>query len=392
MNKVILNLEALRHNLQVIGGMMDRHGASWSVVTKALCGHRDTLRALHLLGARSVCDSRLDNLVSVREASTDFESWYLRLPHPSAVGDVVELADVSLNSEIEVIKALSREAVKRNKTHHIVIMIEMGDLREGILPGTLIRFYEDVFNLPNLEVLGIGAQIGCLAGTVPNIDQVSQLILYRELLELKFQRKMPMISGGSSIFLPLVQEGRMPRGVNHYRIGESLFLGTNLVSGGRLEGLRDDVVVLEAEVAEVKEKNLVPLGERLGTASSEDGADGDLVPGRRGYRALVTVGEIDTEVSGLTPLNPAFKIAGASSDVTVVNLGEQPDGLKVGSKIRFSCGYSAFVRLMNDPHIAKEVTPPLDAFAGDMPERWNLEVAKTIPREQARRPAGMRAS
>ena len=148
MNRVTINLDALRHNFRQINGLMDRMGASWSVVTKALCGHEETIEALHLLGARSAADSRLDNLRAVRRAAPDMERWYLRLPHLSAVEQIITLSDVSLNTEIEVIEALSKEAVRQDRQHHVIIMIELGDLREGILPGTLVRFYEQVFHLP----------------------------------------------------------------------------------------------------------------------------------------------------------------------------------------------------------------------------------------------------
>jgi len=112
MNSVIINLPALRRNFEVIVEMMNRQGASWSVVTKALCGHQDTIRALHMLGTRSVADSRLDNLRAITQAVPSLEKWYLRLPHLSVIEDVVALADVSLNSEIEIIAALSDEGIE----------------------------------------------------------------------------------------------------------------------------------------------------------------------------------------------------------------------------------------------------------------------------------------
>jgi predicted amino acid racemase len=387
MNRVVIDLNALRHNMQVVGRMMEQQEAAWSVVTKSLCGHKDTIRALHFLGARSIADSRIGNLRQASEAAPALEKWYLRLPHLSAVPEVVKHADVSLNSEMEIIEALGSEAGKQERAHHIVIMIELGDLREGILPSTLIKFYESVFDVPGVDVLGIGAQVGCLAGAVPNVDQVSQLLLYRELLELKFQRKLPIISAGSSNFLPMVLEGKIPRGVNHYRIGESLFLGTDLVSGGTIPGFRDDVVTLEGEIAEVKEKSLIPTGE-VGATTPFDALspmydEHAASPGQRGYRALVPLGHLDTDVAGLTPLNANFQIAGASSDVTVVNLGDEPGGLRVGDTISFRPNYSAFVRLMSAPYLEKVVHPPLEEFKQALPEHWKTSVPPALDEVEA---------
>jgi len=363
MNRVIINLEALYHNLREIDGMVRGHGAWWSVVSKALCGHEGSLQALQAMGVRSVADSRLDNLEAINRVAPGLEKWYLRLPYLSVVPDVVELADVTLNTEIEVVRALSTEAQRRNRLHHIVLMVEMGDLREGIPIARLVDFYRQVIELPAIHVLGLGAQVACLSGAVPNMDQMTQLLLNRELLELKFHRKLPVVSAGSSISLALILDGRLARGINHLRIGEALFLGTDLYNGGTLPGLRTDGVVLEAEIAELKEKSLVPLGEMVNPTFESHGPDPSAdqsQPGQRGYRALLTVGEIDTDVRGLTPLNPEHQVAGGSSDITVVNVGDDPGGLSVGDTIKFRPNYSAFVRAMNDPYIRKELQPPLE--------------------------------
>jgi ornithine racemase len=381
MNKVIINLEALQHNLAQIDRIIKLQGASWSVVTKALCGHHETIEALHFMGVQSIADSRLDNLRAVNRAAPGMEKWYLRLPHLSAVKDIVELADLSLNTEIQVIRALGKEAVRRNKIHHIVIMIELGDLREGITPGTITGFYRNVFEIPGIAVLGIGAQIGCLAGAAPNEDQAAQLSLYRELLELKFERRLAFISGGSSIFLPKLFDGGNYPGINHYRIGESLFLGTDLVSGHKIPALRDDVIAREVEIAEIKEKNLTSNVETVGSAPFESSGNGDNgpKPGERGTRALVTVGNLDTSVEGLTPVVDEYSVAGGSSDITVVNLGSNPNKLSVGDTVTFRTNYAAFLGLMNDPYIDKEIVPDLNTFRTQFPAQWDITVPKIIP-------------
>lgn len=380
MNKVVINIEGLRHNLAQIDRIVSLQGATWTVVTKALCGHSDTLKALRFMGVKSIADSRLDNLRAVNQAAPGLEKWYLRLPHLSAVEDIVELADLSLNSEIRVIRALSNEALRQNKIHHIIIMVELGDLREGITPGSLTDFYRAVFEMPGIIVQGIGAQIGCLAGAAPNEDQVAQLGLYRELLELKYKKTLEFVSGGSSIFLPKLFEGGQYPSINHYRIGEALFLGTNLITGEKIPALRDDVITLEAEIAEIKEKNLTASTDTVNSAPFENASNSEQPkPGERGARALVTVGNLDTSVEGLTPVVDEYQVAGGSSDITVVNLGSNPNNLAVGDTVTFKTNYAAFLGLMNDPYIRKEVVPPLDEFKKMFPSQWGVEVPKTIP-------------
>lgn len=379
MNRVTIDLQKLQKNIETIGGWMDAHPASWTLVTKVLCGHIDSLKALQYLGIHSMGDSRVANLNAIERIIPDFESWYLRVSDMSSVKEVVELADVSLNSELDVIQAINEEAGRRNLIHRVIIMIELGDLREGILPGSLTRFYEQVFDLPHIEVIGIGANLGCLAGAVPNVDQFAQLALYRELLELKFQRKLPILSAGSSVVLPLLLDGKLPKAINHFRIGEALFLGTDLVNGGTLPGLHDDVPVLEAEIAEIKEKSLRSLAETSHVQpfeSSNGSDDSEPAVGEWGYRALVSVGQLDTDVGGLTPLDTRYQIAGASSDITVVNLGDNPDGLGIGDTIKFKLNYSAFLRIMSVKYIDKVVVPPLQEFETATEDRsWQLDPA-----------------
>jgi predicted amino acid racemase len=362
MNRILLNLDAIYENLATIGNWMDNHGASWTVVTKALCGHKETLKALQYMGVHSMGDSRLENLQTIERIHPEFESWYLRVPDLTSVSDVIRLAEVSLNSEIGIIEALNEEARKLDRVHGVVIMIELGDLREGILPGSLMDFYKHVFHLSNIEMKGIGSNLGCLAGAVPTVDQFMQLILYRELLELKFEHTLRLISAGSSAVLPLVLDKQLPKPINHFRIGESIFLGTDLIHGGILPGLRGDAVVLEAEIAEIKKKGLVPLAETTSMTPFISEVNEELTPGQRGYRALISVGNLDTEISGLTPVNPQYSIAGSSSDITVVNIGDDRDGLHVGDTIQFRPNYAAFVRLMNGKYIEKVVWPSIENF------------------------------
>lgn len=384
MNSLTIDLEALHHNIQTIDRWVSAHEASWTLVTKCLCGHEATLRALQAIGIRSMADSRLGNLEAIAALESPVESWYLRLPHLPQIATIVRLTDVSLNSEIETIKALSAEAVRQDRHHRVVIMVELGDLREGVLPGGLADFYTQVFELPNLEVIGIGSNLGCLSGAMPNVDLFAQLGLYREWLELKFERKIPFISAGTSVALPLLRDGQLPEAVNHFRIGESAFLGTDLIRGDKLEGLRDDAFTLDVEVVEVKEKSMTPVGETNDMTPFEALSADVHEPGERGYRAILTIGQLDTEIAGLTPLDPRHSIVGASSDLTVVSLGENEQDIRVGETIRFRPSYGALVRLMLDKYIDKIVTPSVDRFSKAIGDDDGVDLPPVIARKAER--------
>jgi predicted amino acid racemase len=353
---------------------MTDHGADWTLVTKVLCGHTPTLDALQTIGVRSMADSRLDNIRAINRVIDDFESWYLRLPHVTAIPEIIRLTDASLNSEVAIIKQLNEEAKKQDKIHRVIVMIELGDLREGVLPGKLTDFYKDIFELSNIEILGIGANLGCLSGAVPSVDQLTQLVLYHELLELKFERKLPLISAGTSATLPILLDGKVPKKINHFRIGDSVYTGVDLLGGGTLPGLRDDAFTLDAEIVEIREKSLVPFGETSTIAPFGLEMADDAGPGQRGYRAVLTMGALDTEVSGLTPLDPSHKIAGVSSDVMVINIGEERGSLKIGDSIKFRPNYAALLRLMASKYIDKKVVPTVEELGENMDDDDEVNV------------------
>ncbi len=380
MSRLIIDLDALHNNLTRINQLMEEHGAQWTAVTKVLCGNVEILRALASMGVRSVGDSRFANLRAVRRRFTHPEIWYLRIPSLTNCDKVIALAQTSLNSELETIIRLDEAAAQHGTRHHIIIMIELGDLREGILPGTLVEFYESVFRLPHIEVFGIGTNLGCLSGVPPSPDQLMQLVLYRELLELKFNKRLPLISAGSSVVLPMLMDGQVPKAVNHFRIGEALFLGTDLLQGGTLPGFRDDVILLEAEIVELKEKGLTTQGDASTTSPFPSVGELEVLPFQRGFRALVDMGQLDADVAGLTPTNSDHQIAGASSDITVVNLGKNPENLSVGSKITFRMNYAALLRLMSSHYVPKCVTRGTHLGTGIIhPHQLTLSRFDSIP-------------
>jgi len=122
-------------------------------------------------------------------------------------------------------------------------------------------------------------------------------------------------------------------------------------------------VVLEAEIVEIKNKSLVAVGPGGAVAPFGAVVQHDVAPGQRGYRVLVNIGQLDTDTGGLQPEDPSLLIAGASSDITLLNVGDDPGTLRVGGSIRFRLNYAAMLRLMSGPYVPKVVVPPLADLA-----------------------------
>lgn len=344
----------LNHNYSFLDDMFRSHDIKWSIVSKLLCGNRDYVKILCDTGIDEICDARISNLELVKNINPNIQTVYIKPPAKRSIKSIVKYADVSFITQIETIKWLSEEAVRQKKTHKIVIMLEMGDLREGVMGEDLVDFYESVFKLPNIEVVSFGTNLNCLHGVMPSHDKLIQLSLYKQLVEVKFNRKIPWVSGGTSVVIPLIFNQQLPKGINHFRIGETLYNGINLFTMETIEGMHDDVIMLYAEVIELIEKPKVPMGEMEANPSGEVFEINEDDYGKTSYRAILDLGLLDISPEFLMPQHSGIEIMGASSDMIVLDLGDK-SRYKVGDLVPFKIKYMGALALMNSDYIEKKV-------------------------------------
>lgn len=324
-------------------------------VSKVFCGSKTYLKELIDLGIKQICDSRITNLKIIKSLDPTIETVFIKPPAKRYIANVVKYADASFNTEFETIKMLSDEAVKQNKIHKIIIMIELGELREGVMRSEFLDFYAKVFELPNIEVAGLGTNLTCMYGVLPSQDKLLQLCLYEQLIEAKFNKVIPYITGGTSVTIPLISKGLLPKDVNHFRVGETLFLGTDVYNSAPNPEMHQDVFKLYAEIIELREKPMVPDGD-LGHNVS-----GDVLDFKQGYssthsyRAIIDIGLLDVEASHIKPRDNSLKIVGSSSDMMVIDLGENETKYKVGSQVAFDLDYMGILRLMSCDYVDKLV-------------------------------------
>jgi len=347
--------EKLKHNYEFLDNIFKEHEKDWAVVTKLLCGNEAYLKELLDLGVIEVCDSRISNLKKIKELNPEVQTVYIKPPGRRNIREVVKYADVSFNSESSIIKLLSEEAGRQGKTHKVTIMIELGDLREGIMGDHLIDFYGSIFELPNIEITAIGANLNCLHGVMPSADKMIQLSLYKQLIESKFNKKIPFITGGTSVTLPLLLQQQVPRAVNHFRIGETLYFGNNLVTEQPIPGMKTDVIRLYSEIIEITRKPKVPIGMMAANPSGETFEVDESDYGKYSYRAILDVGLLDISPDYLLPENEDLRIVNASSDMLVLDLGETQSNYKVGDLVSFRLKYMGALRLLNSDYIDKVV-------------------------------------
>ena len=235
-------------------------------------------------------------------------------------------------------------------------MIEMGDLREGVMGEELIQFYCDVLELPNIEILGIGTNLNCLSGVMPTQDKLIQLSLYKQLIEAKFNVSIPWVSGGTSVAVPLILKNARPMAVNHFRIGEALFFGKDLFTGDTIENMHNDVFKLYAEIIEITQKPNVPNGE-LGENVAGNSFSIENIEdfGGTSLRAILDIGLLDMQPQYLEVEDENITIVDASSDMLVVDISNSKNQYSVGDLISFKVRYMGALQLLNSEYIEKIV-------------------------------------
>lgn len=355
MATITLFKDRLKNNFEYLDRLFRDNDIEWAAVTKLLCGNEMFLKELLSHNIKEVCDSRIQNLKTIKGIKADVQTVYIKPPSLDEIEDTIRYADVSFNSESSIIKKLSEEAVRQDKVHKIIIMIELGDLREGIMGEHLIGFYEKIFQFPNIQITGLGSNLNCLNGVMPSHDKYVQMSLYKQLIEAKFNKEIPWVTGGTSVVIPLLMQKQLPKAINHFRVGETLYFGADLLNNGTIEGMERDVFKLDTEIIEITEKPKVPIGVLAENPSGEVFEVKEEEYGQTSQRAILDIGLLDISPDYLIADDDQLEIINASSDMLIVDLGRNQQGYKVGDKISFQLKYMGALSLLNSDYIRKVV-------------------------------------
>ena len=349
MPRIEISLSKIRENTKKLSELYMQKGISLMGVTKAVLGEPSIAKAMIQGGVKFIADSRIENIQKMKSAGISTQFVLLRTPLSQAES-IVKNADISLNTEIETLKKLSYHAKGQNKIHQVIIMVELGDLREGILPCDLPQLVRKTLSLPHIKIIGIGCNLACYGGIKPDDKNMRELSELVDLIEKEFQIDLEIISGGNSANFEWFKSSQDVGRVNNLRLGESILLGCETVGRKVIPGLHTGAFQLIAEVIESKRKASVPLGEICQDAFGN-------VPGflDRGdhQRVIIALGRQDVQVSNLKS-NNKLKMIGSSSDHIILD-GESHN-LEVGDEIRFSLDYSGLLATMTSPFVIKQFT------------------------------------
>jgi predicted amino acid racemase len=331
--------------------MVKGSGSSLMIVTKGYSADMEIFKILDGSDIDYLADSRIQNLKKYEGAKK--ERVLLRLPMNSETDEVVRYADISLNSELKTIKNLNESARRQNKIHKILLMIDLGDLREGIFFKNEDEIYstvEEILKLNNIELFGLGVNLTCYGAVIPKRDNLSILVEIARKIEKKFDIKLQMISGGNSSSIYLIGRNELPEGINNLRVGEAFLLGGETAYSQKLEGFYDDAFTLEAEIVELKEKQSVPIGE-----TGVDAFGNKPVYEDRGIikRAIIAVGRQDVDPDALHPIDSKIDILGASSDHLILDTSKSDIKYNVGDIVNFKLSYSSLLRATTSGYVGR---------------------------------------
>lgn len=344
--------ERIKYNASAIINQCHAAGVKVACVTKVVCAHEAVARAMVEAGADMLADSRTENLQKLREAGFKGPFMLLRLPTLSRVDEVVAAADYSLNSSLTTLKALSDAALKVGKKHNVIIMVDVGDLREGVWPDKAIDLVNSASKLQGINVAGMGCNLACFGGVFPSETNMKLIVDTVNACRESSGLEIPIICAGNSSGLPILSEGQLPSQVNFYRIGEAIVLGRNVINRDPWPGTRQDTVVLIAEVIEAETKPSMPIGDRGQDAFGETQEFVDM--GLR-KRVICNVGRQDVVVDGLEPVDKGIVILGGSSDHLIIDVTDSERQIKVGDEIAFYPGYGALLALSTSDYVQKAV-------------------------------------
>ena len=350
------DLALLRSNADAVISRCRGMGIRVCGVIKGVDGLPEAARVLRAAGAEELGTSRLEQVAKCRAAGVPGPWLLIRIPGLTELPDVVALCETSLQSEWPTLLALEEECLRQNKTHRVIVMTDLGDLREGFWDKKeLVDVCERVErDLPHVQLAGIGVNLTCYGSTKPTPEKMNELVGLARQVEQRIGRKLEIVSGGATSSFTLVHWGTMPAGVNHLRIGEAILLGKDLqVDWGvrDMDYLRMDALTLRAEVVEVKDKPTYPIGEFAIDAFGRKPVYED-----RGIRrrAILALGRADVgELESLIPREPGLTVIGGSSDHCIVDVEDCPRRLQVGDIVEFSLCYShmLYATARSDMHI-----------------------------------------
>ena len=354
MPRLLVNLTKIRRNAAAVCALCGAQNISVAGVVKGACGALTVAQMLLEGGCKQLASSRLSQLEHIRQQYPTAETLLIRMPMSEEAERVVQACSFSLNTEARTLRALSDAAVQAGVIHKVILMVELGDLREGVpSAGHLEELARLTERLPGLYLAGVGGTLNDIYGVSPSEDNMAALVRAFQAAQQAVGRPLDILSGGSTTALPMLMAGKLPREINHLRIGEAILTGRDLPDlwGVQVPGCDCDTMELEASVIEANAKPTRPWGVRSQNGFGEQPP----LPPDRGVRArvILNVGRCDVGEAGQLICPAGVTVIGASSDHLVLDVADCPQTLQPGDTLRFRLFYQGMLFAFQSADVEK---------------------------------------
>jgi len=350
-----INIKKIYENTREFVDYCHENEISVSGVIKGFNGLPLIVNEFIRAGCAHIASSRIEHLIQVKRRDLDVCCMLLRLPMYSELENLVKYVDISLNSEVGTLELIENSCKVNNRRHGVILMLDLGDLREGFTDSNELvdaAIYVEE-NLKYVELKGIGTNLGCYGSVKPTVKNLSKLVEVAMEIEGKIGRKLEIISGGATSSIPLLLEGKLPKGINNLRVGEGILLNRDLPDIWKVPvlNLHQQTFILKAQVIEIKEKPSYPLGELFIDASGNLPIYID-----RGIRkrAIMAVGRQDFGMHDkLIPLLEGIEVIGSSSDHLIIDSEMCSEKINVGDILEFGMYYMPMLYLTASCYVEK---------------------------------------
>lgn len=346
---VRVNKKHLLENSKTVVALCEKENINITGVTKVFSGDPEIAQVYVEGGIKKLGDSRVENLKRLKEL--DAEKWLIRPPMLDEIEDLVLYADASLNSELKTIKAINKAAIQLGKLHKIILMVDLGDIREGFIDQEeLIQVAVETERMEGVHLYGIGVNLTCFSFVQSDSEKMESLSQLSKSIEMKIGRLLEVVTGGNSATLDLMLRGGLSEGVNNLRLGESLLFGKERTNYSFLPNTHKDVFTLHCQIVEVKEKPSIPWG-TIGVDSYGD-SPSFIDRGIR-TKAICAIGKQDFDVETSTPIDEKIIVLGASSDHLMLDITDCEKTYEVGDIVQFELGYFSTMRAFTSRYVTK---------------------------------------
>jgi predicted amino acid racemase len=346
--RLTINSDKIRHNTRVLSSLCAKYGIKITGITKCFCADPAIARCMLENGITMLGDSRVQNLK--RLVNLPAEKWLIRAPMISEAQDVVKYADVSLHSELVCIESVNRESGILGKRHKIILMADLGDLREGYIDcKQLFETARQVSKMKHVVLYGIGTNLTCFSYVQPDVEKMDLLVGLAKVIA-PLCEQTPIISGGNSATLQLMMDGLIPKQVQTLRLGESVLFGRERAGYTYLPNTFCDAFTLQAEIIECKEKPSLPWGN---IGKNAKGITPQFMDKGLRMKAICAVGKQDTDPDFMIPEDAGIQILGASGDHLMLDITESTKDYRVGDIINFTLTYTSTLRAFTSDYVNK---------------------------------------